>query len=322
MRANKKMICKLIRLVSVLFGNKPWAPIFLHHDKIIWFSTKEQKKTENQRLVKLLTPLLVIDPCWLKTAFIICIFFQQRSDSLYVIWSVSIFFRILLSFIAYFILCMGTFLMLRIAIDYSSFRTDIYFLRYKQEYLDISLWKAAFYVHVFSSIFALAAGLTQFSDYLLRTYRKIHRTIGKIYVFDILFINFPAGLIMAVYANGLLPTKIAFVILDCLWFYFTYRAVTAVKKGDIAAHKRFMIRSYALTFSAITLRSWKIILTYAFHPDPLTLYMIDAWMGFVPNLLLAEWLIYKSKRRHSNALSWYYKMPGIQCFRKLWWSWK
>jgi uncharacterized membrane protein len=193
--------------------------------------------------------------------------------------------------------------MLRMAIDYSSLRTDIHFLRYKQEYIDIPWWKAAFYVHVFSSIFALAAGLTQFSDHLLKSYRNVHRIIGKIYVADILFINFPAGLIMAVYANGLLPTKIAFVILDCLWFYFTYSAVAAVKRGDIAAHKRFMIRSYALTFSAITLRSWKIILMYAFHPDPLTLYMIDAWMGFVPNLLLAEWLIYKNKNRNSNALS-------------------
>lgn len=211
----------------------------------------------------------------------------------------SIIFRILQSFLAYLVLCMATFLMLRIAIDYSSFRTDIHFLRYKQDYIDIPWWKAAFYVHVFSSIFALAAGLTQFSDYLLKSYRRIHRLIGKIYVFDILVINFPAGLIMAVYANGLLPSKIAFMVLDCLWFYFTYRAVIAVKKGDIVAHKRFMIRSYALTFSAITLRSWKIILAYAFHPDPLTLYMIDAWMGFVPNLLLAEWLIYK--KSHPNA---------------------
>jgi uncharacterized membrane protein len=186
-------------------------------------------------------------------------------------------------------------------IDYSSFRTDIHFLKYKQDYIDIPWWKAAFYIHVFSSVFALAAGLTQFSSYLLKSYRSIHRIIGKIYVFDILIINFPAGLIMAVYANGLLPSKIAFVVLDCLWFYFTYRAVAAVKKGNIAAHKRFMIRSYALTFSAITLRSWKIILMYTFHPDPLSLYMIDAWMGFVPNLLLAEWLIYK--KNHSNVLS-------------------
>ena len=52
-----------------------------------------------------------------------------------------------------------------------------------------------------------------------------------------------------------------------------------------------MIRSYALSFSAITLRTWKIILSHSFQVDPASLYMIDAWMGFVPNLLFAEWLI-------------------------------
>ena len=62
-----------------------------------------------------------------------------------------------------------------------------------------------------------------------------------------------------------------------------------------------MIRSFALTFSAITLRSWKIVLTNVFHPDPLTLYMIDAWIGFVPNLLLAEWLIWKAQRNKTTA---------------------
>ena len=106
-----------------------------------------------------------------------------------------------------------------------------------------------------------------------------------------MLINFPAGMIMAFYANGHLPSKIAFIILDCLWFWFTYKAVAAIKVKNIKAHKRFMIRSYALTCSAITLRMWKIILSHTFNIEPEVLYMIDAWMGFVPNLLFAEWLI-------------------------------
>ncbi|WP_199415058.1 DUF2306 domain-containing protein [Chitinophaga silvisoli] len=208
--------------------------------------------------------------------------------------------RLLQSFIAYLVLSAATFLMLRMVIDYSSFRSDIHFLQFKQAYIQIPLWKAAFYIHVFSSILALAAGFTQFSDHFLQHYKRLHKLIGNIYVIDILIINFPAGLIMGVYANGLWPSKLAFILLDCLWFYFTYKALITIKKGDVAAHKRFMIRSYALTFSAITLRTWKIILFHAFHPDPLTLYMIDAWMGFVPNLLFAEWWIYRCRVRLIN----------------------
>lgn len=210
---------------------------------------------------------------------------------------------ILGSFFVYLVLCVATYLMLQMAIDYSSFETDIHFLRYKQEYINIPLWKAAFYVHVFSSVLALAAGLTQFSNHVLRKHRRLHRIIGWIYVVDILVINFPAAMIMAYYANGLLPSKIAFTILDCLWFWFTLKAVLAARKRAISEHKRFMIRSYALTFSAITLRSWKIVLAAVFHPDPLSLYMIDAWMGFVPNLFIAEWIIWKTKSKRATALS-------------------
>jgi uncharacterized membrane protein len=176
-----------------------------------------------------------------------------------------------------------------------NFETDVGFLRFKQDYLDNKIWKVAFYIHVFSCVLTLCAGFTQFSNYILKYHRPLHRLFGRLYAYNILLINFPAGMIMAVYANGHLPTKIAFIILDTLWFLFTYKAIVAIKAKDIKKHKRFMIRSYALTCSAITLRLWKIVLINSFDIDAQTIYMIDAWLGFVPNLLFAEWLIRKNK---------------------------
>jgi len=177
---------------------------------------------------------------------------------------------------------------------------NIGFLQFKQDYIHILPWKVAFYTHVFTIIFALLAGFTQFSALILKDHTNIHRLVGKIYIYDVLLINVPAAMIMAIYANGLLPTKTAFVILDCLWFWFTYKAVVEIKKGNVAAHKRFMIRSYALTLSAVSLRAWKIIILSFVDIDPLHLYMINAWMGFVPNLLFAEWLI-RRKRKPPTA---------------------
>jgi len=201
------------------------------------------------------------------------------------------------------LLCIATFLMLRGIVRYYSMQDNIGFLQFKQEYIHLLPWKIAFYTHVFSIIFALLAGFTQFSNHLLQKHKPLHRVMGKIYVYDILFVNFPAAMIMAVYANGLLPTKTAFVILDCLWFWFTLKAITSIKNRNIIAHKQFMIRSYALTLSAVTLRTWKIIISSFVLIDPLNLYMIDAWMGFVPNLLLAEWLIRTSKKKIDKRLS-------------------
>jgi uncharacterized membrane protein len=193
----------------------------------------------------------------------------------------------------YFLLCAAVFGMLLTVAQYTSFKTDVGFLKFKQDYLDIKIWMVAFYTHVFSSVLCLCAGFTQFSGYVLKHHKKLHRFIGKMYVYNVMLINFPAGMIMAFYANGHLPSKIAFIILDSLWLLFTYKAVVAIKAKDIKAHKRFMIRSYALTCSAITLRMWKLILSHSFNIDPQVLYMIDAWIGFVPNLFFAEWLINK-----------------------------
>lgn len=205
------------------------------------------------------------------------------------------FIAILKAFGGYLVLNVGTFLMLKLVAQYTAFDDHIGFLQEKQAYLQLKTWKAAFYVHVFSSILTLVAGFTQFSTEILKKHRPLHKLLGTIYSWDILFVNFPAALIMAVFANGHLPSKIAFLILDSLWFWFTLKAVLEIKRGNLQGHRDYMVRSYALTLSALTLRTWKIILSNATDLPPEIIYMMDAWLGFVPNLLAAEWLIFRRR---------------------------
>src|ERR1700677_1042579 len=91
-------------------------------------------------------------------------------------------------FIAYAVLCVACFLMLRTIVGYTSFRDNVQFLVFKQTYVHNMVWKTAFYIHVFSAVIALMAGFTQFSSDFLRDNSKLHRLIGKIYVANILFI--------------------------------------------------------------------------------------------------------------------------------------
>jgi uncharacterized membrane protein len=196
-------------------------------------------------------------------------------------------------FLAYAVLSTACFLMLRTILGYTSFRDDAQFLVLKQYYVHNLVWKSAFYIHVFSAIGALLAGFTQFLPQLLREHPGVHRLIGRIYVANILFINFPAGLIMGVCANGGLPGKAAFLLLDVLWFYFTWKGFTCARNRQFVEHKNYMTRSFALTFSAITLRTWKLVLSSLFTINLTELYIIDAWLGFVPNLLMAEIIIRK-----------------------------
>jgi uncharacterized membrane protein len=203
-------------------------------------------------------------------------------------------------FILYALLCVGCFLMMRTIVGYASFRDDAQFLAVKQAYIHNPVWKTAFYIHVFSAIIALFAGFTQFSPDILRGNPQIHRLVGKIYVVIVLFINFPVGLIMGVYANGGIPCKIAFLLLDSLWFYFTLRAYLCAKSRRFAEHKNYMIRSYALTLSAITLRTWNLVLSNSFDINAVDQYVVTAWLGFVPNLMVAEVLI-----RAERIRSWF-----------------
>jgi len=194
------------------------------------------------------------------------------------------------------LLAFFTALMLEITLQYIPIRTDAAFLQIKQEYIAIIPWRIAFFVHVFSSMFVLIAGFTQFSPYLLGSYKTWHRIIGKIYVIDILFVTGPASFIMALLANGGIFSRIAFTTLAILWIATTAKAWQSAMNRQFIAHREWMMRSYALTLSAVTLRAWKWLLIALFHLRPLDTYRMVAWLGFVPNLFLAEYLIRKARK--------------------------
>jgi hypothetical protein len=100
---------------------------------------------------------------------------------------------------------------------------------------------------------------------------------------------------MSLLANGGISSRMAFTTLAILWMVTTAKAWQSAMARQFTAHKEWMMRSYALTLSAVTLRAWKWLLIALFHLRPLDAYMIVAWMGFVPNLIFTEWLIRKAR---------------------------
>ena len=193
-----------------------------------------------------------------------------------------------------------SFLMLRLIVEYLPLKTDIAFLQLKQAYIHIDIWLVAFFIHVFSSLFVLFAGFTQFSSALLKYKPLLHRRLGYAYVLNVLFITGPAGLIMSFYANGGIPSRIAFVLLSVLWMGFTAAAVYYAFKKKFLVHQMFMIRSYALTLSALTLRAWKVLLADFTDIRPMDRYRLIAWLGWGLNLIIAEVIIYQIYKRKKN----------------------
>lgn len=188
------------------------------------------------------------------------------------------------------------YLMLGIILQYISFDSKAGFLQIKQDYISNKPWLTAFYIHVFSSLFALLAGFTQFSKLIRQKHTYLHRWFGRIYVFDIVFITGPAGLLMAFYANGGFYSQLAFAILSVLWITFTCVAWRAAVAHNFAKHRAYMLRSFALTLSAITLRLWKLAFAHYFALPPMDIYRMVAWLGFVPNLLIIEFWLFKQRK--------------------------
>ncbi len=184
-------------------------------------------------------------------------------------------------------------LMLNITLEYIPLRPDASFLMIKQtEVTDRPEYLWFFYTHVYTSIFVLFSGFLAIlrKDFGIKNF---HRNAGKIYIFLILILAAPSGIYMGIFANGGLYSKISFVFLGMLWWFSTFKAYQLARQKKFAAHKQWMWRSFAFALSAITLRMWKVILIYLFHPDPMDVYQVIAWLGWIPNILIVEYLIAK-----------------------------
>lgn len=198
-----------------------------------------------------------------------------------------------IALLAYVFFCV---LMLQITLQYVPFRSDVAFLAIKKDYTPYLHYRIAFFIHVFSSIFVLIAGFTQFSDQLRQRFPLLHRRSGWFYVVVVLFLSGPSGFIIGLYANGGTSSRIAFCLLAVFWIFFTIQAIRAAIKKKFALHRQWMIRSFALSLSAITLRAWKYILVAIFEPKPMDVYQMVAWLGWVLNLIVAEcWIFYTFK---------------------------
>ncbi len=195
----------------------------------------------------------------------------------------------------YFLLLYFTYLMALITIQYIPINFNVAFLRLKEEEIKLIHYQIAFFTHVYSSIFVLIVGSIQFSKYIRTRFTFIHKAFGKLYITLLLLLASPSGLVMGYYGNGGFYSQLSFCLLAVLWFYFTLMAFIKIKSKNIIAHKNYMILSYALTLSAISLRLFKWIIVNTIALPPMDTYKIVVWLGWLFNLAVAMFIISYNK---------------------------
>ncbi|MBU6358910.1 MAG: DUF2306 domain-containing protein [Chloroflexota bacterium] len=167
------------------------------------------------------------------------------------------------------------------------------------------------FVHVFASGVALLLGPFQFLNDLRVRRPLLHRWVGRVYMLGIVLGGLSAFVIAPGIISGLVG-EIGLITLAGLWLWTGYKAYSTIRAGNVDSHRQWMIRNYALTFAAATLRLWLGVLIasqlpmlqskYGGNFDALftEVYRVVMWLAWVPNLIIAEWLLIRrpSSKEH------------------------
>jgi hypothetical protein len=145
----------------------------------------------------------------------------------------------------------------------------------------------------------------------------VHRYLGRIFVFAGVIPASISGMVVAWLSMAGPVASLGFALLDIAWFTTAWAGYRAARTRRYRDHERWMIRAFALTFAAVTLRLWLVTLILvqlpilhshyhgSFHDLFHTAYAFVPWLCWIPNLLITEAYL---RRRHPRPT---HSAPGL-----------
>ncbi|GAA2907564.1 hypothetical protein Acy02nite_11510 [Actinoplanes cyaneus] len=168
--------------------------------------------------------------------------------------------------------------------------------------------------HVLFGSVALVTAVLQIWPWFRQQHPVAHRRIGRVYVFGGVL---PAGL-CALTIGAFTPygpvTRTSDVILAVLWLGVTVTGWRAARHRRFGEHRRWMIRSFALTASIITNRIWGAVFVIGLSPQLETTFHGDegllswvasgasSWLGWTVPFLIAEWWLERGRTKGRPAI--------------------
>ncbi len=114
--------------------------------------------------------------------------------------------------------------------------------------------------HTLAGIFALLIGPVNFSSRIRQRHLTLHRVLGRIYVVSV-FVGSFTGIALAWGRPGLPGTSMQ----AAAWIVCTTAAFLTARNRQIAAHRQWMARSYAVTFTFVSSRVFNLVPAYWSH---------------------------------------------------------
>lgn len=159
---------------------------------------------------------------------------------------------------------------------------------------DVAAHYLSLVVHALPGGVALLLGPFQFVTALRVRYPLVHRTMGRIYLVAVVLAAV-ASLFAATFSRSGFSVQVAFYLLAAAWLYTAAQAYRTIRRGEVQLHKIWMVRNYALTFAAVSLRLFLLagVSQLSAYPS-LTfddVYHASAWASIVVNVFVAEYFI-------------------------------
>jgi uncharacterized membrane protein len=173
---------------------------------------------------------------------------------------------------------------LRYAIPHVPFPTPIPNFRLRHPWL---------IAHAITASIALLIGPWQFFSGFRARHMTVHRWFGRVYCIAVTA-AWLTSLPIAAHAQFGAVSSAGFLTLGLFWITSTAFGYFTIRQGQVTRHREWMIRSYALTAAAITLRIYLPIATLSGIQIPVA-YPAIAWLCWIPNLLFAEYIIRKTR---------------------------
>lgn len=156
----------------------------------------------------------------------------------------------------------------------------------------------ALLLHAGAGGLALLLSPLQFSRRLRDRAPAVHRAVGRV-VLGSIAVAGTAGLALAPHSLAGPVGTAGFGLLAVLWLTCAAAALRTIRRRDVAAHRRWVVRTFALTYAAVTLRLWLAVLTpvqvaLAGVPGQVAFaraYLLVPFLSWVPNLVVAEWYL-------------------------------
>jgi uncharacterized membrane protein len=175
---------------------------------------------------------------------------------------------------------------------------DVYFPDQKETYQAHPL---SLLCHVGGGVVALFLGPFQFIEGIRKKNLRLHKILGRFYGLGVV-VGAMGGLAMATRAFGGFPAGLGFGMLAVLWLVTIVMAVTRARQHRIVQHREWVIRSFALTLAALTLRIYLpvhgvLLGTEVIDLPFIQMYRAVGWLCWVPNLIVAEWFINSTRKQ-------------------------